>query len=67
MLCDITEEVVVLYKFIKFQTGVLVGTIIGSVVASIVCFIAFNAMGFENNILQIQDCLEERLNEQTQE
>ena len=51
-------------KFVKFEVGLLVGTIIGAVVASVVSVVAFGALGFDNsNLLIMQDCLQEELNE----
>lgn len=49
-------------RFINFQIGLLLGTIIGSVVSAVVCTVAFDAIGYEiENVLEIQDCLEEKL------
>lgn len=48
-------------RFISFQAGLLIGTVFGSLVSAIVCTTAFDALGYEiENLLLIQDCLEER-------
>ena len=48
-------------RFISFQAGLLIGTIFGAIVSAIVCTTAFDALGYEiENLLLIQDCLEER-------
>jgi len=48
-------------RLISFQFGLLLGTLLGSVISAVVCTIAFDALGYEiENLLRIQDCLEER-------
>jgi hypothetical protein len=54
----------ILKKFIKFEIGVLIGTILGTVVATLVCSMCYGALGYDStDILLIQDCLQEELNE----
>lgn len=50
-------------KIIKFEVGVLIGTVIGAVVATIVCSMCYSALGYDaRDILIIQDCLQQELN-----
>lgn len=45
-------------NFIKFQSGLLIGTLIGAVISSVVCILSFGALGMElENIEVVQKCL----------
>lgn len=51
-------------NFIKFQSGLLIGTLIGAVISSVVCVLSFGALGMElENIEVVQKCLFSELDE----
>jgi len=51
-------------NFLKFQSGLLIGTLIGAVISSVVCVLSFGALGMElENLPVIQKCLHSELDE----
>jgi hypothetical protein len=54
-------------KFIKFESGFLLGTIMGAVVATLVSAFIYSALGYDSgDVFLIKDCLEEEIDERVQ-
>ncbi len=51
-------------RIIKFEVGILLGTLFGATVSAGVCSVVYEVLGYEAaNIITIQQCMEESLNE----